>query len=257
MSNPIYTIFCDRVCSVIRWKAARKPARAELTAHLEDHADVLTAQGVPPEVTARRAVEAMGDPYALGHQLDQCHSPPIPRLSRIFMLLAVLIALLGTILGVSWQTGLFACTSLFPQQTALPYDGEDTVVCAGTATGGGTLSGYRLSPTGDAGLVLVDWPLPDQPLHQAYQVQCPVIITNRHPLQSPMSAYQADARWTDDLGNSGIAIFVEDTQALLGSTAWLRITDPPPGARQFTVTLSSTQQRITLRITLEKEVPQP
>lgn len=112
MSNPIYTIFCDQVCSVIRWKAARKPARAELTAHLEDHADVLTAQGVPPEVAARRAVEAMGDPG-------------------------------------------------------------------------------------------------------------------------------------------------EDTQALLGSTAWLRITNPPPGARQFTVTLSSTQQCITLRITLEKEVPQP
>ena len=46
---------------------------------------------------------------------------------------------------------------------------------------------------------------------------------------------------------------IED--ALLGSTAWLRIVDPTPGARKFTVTLSSTEESVTIYITLQEEVP--
>ena len=51
----------------------------------------------------------------------------------------------------------------------------------------------------------------------------------------------------------GFSSYYED--ALLGSTAWLRIVDPTPGARQFTVTLSSTEETVTIYITLQEEVP--
>ena len=66
-----FDTFCAQVCSAIRWKPARKLAQAELTAHLEDHAQALAAKGLAPDLAAERAVAAMGDPYELGHALDK------------------------------------------------------------------------------------------------------------------------------------------------------------------------------------------
>ena len=88
-----------------------------------------------------------------------------------------------------------------------------------------------------------------------YQLQCPVTIHNQ-PWRLPMMGYQADAVWTDDTGASGNAYFSSYYEnALLGSTAWLRIVEPTPGARQFTVTISSTEESVTIYITLQEEVP--
>ena len=38
MANLQFEDFCQKVCQMLRWKAARGPVSAELTAHLEDHA---------------------------------------------------------------------------------------------------------------------------------------------------------------------------------------------------------------------------
>lgn len=247
--------FCSQVCSVIRWKPAREAAWRELSAHLEDHAAALEERDIPPEEAAAQAVEAMGDPYELGHQLDRCHSPLVPRLSRVFALLALAALLLSLIIGFRNDTGLFALTGLFPQAATLPYDGDGTLEISGAATGGGKLAGYTLTPSGQAGLVLVSWEYPEGVQEWEYQLQCPVTIHNQ-PWRLPMRGYQADAAWTDDTGASGYAYFssyYED--ALLGSTAWLRIVAPTPGARQFTVTLSSTEETVTIYITLQEEVP--
>lgn len=255
MASKEFDTFCGQVCSVIRWKPARLAAWAELEAHLEDHAAALEEQGVPPEQAAQRAVESMGDPYELGHQLDHCHSPLVPKLSRIFVLLALAVLLLGLIIGFRNDTGIFALTGLFPQTASLPYDGDGTVEISGAASGGGKLAGYTLTPAREAGLVLVSWDYPEGVTNWEYQLQCPVTIHNLL-LRPPMRGYQADAVWTDDTGASGYAYFssyYED--ALLGSTAWLRIVDPTPGARKFTVTLSSTEETVTIYITLQEEVP--
>ena len=258
MPTSPFDTFCAQVCSVIRWKPARQAAWAELLAHLEDHAAALEEQGVPADQAAQRAVEAMGDPYELGHQLDRCHSPLVPKLSRIFVLLALAVLLLSLIIGYRNDTGIFALTGLFPQTASLPYDGDGTVEISGAAAGGGTLAGYTLAPTGEAGLVLVSWEYPQGVTHQEYQLQCPVTVTNPQPWQAPMVAYPADASWTDDTGASGSAFFSSYSEAaLLGSTAWLRIVEPTPGARRFTVTLSTTEEAVTLYLTLQKEVPQP
>ena len=117
MASKAFDMFCHQVCSVIRWKPARYAAWAELDAHLEDHAAVLEEQGVPPKEAARRAVEAMGDPYKLGHQLDKCHSPLVPRLSRIFALLALAVLLLSLVIGVRAGTGIFALANFIDTQT--------------------------------------------------------------------------------------------------------------------------------------------
>ena len=253
---PAFQAFCDRVCSMIRWKAARAPIAAELTAHLEDHAAALEAKGVPCDEAVQRAVAAMGQPYALGAELDRVHPPTLPRLSRVLVVLAAVALLAGLVIGAREDTGLFALTGIFPQAASLPYDGDGTVVISGAAAGGGTLAGYTLTPAREAGLVLVSWMYPEGVMNREYQLQCPVAITHGQPWRPPMTAYQAEALWTDDTGGSGYALFSSyGENALLGSTSWLRIADPTPGARQFTVTLRSNQESVTICLTLEEEVP--
>ena len=98
MAIPQFNEFCRRVCSVIRWRAARRPVADELAAHLEDHAAALMERGISEEEATQRALEAMGDPYALGAELDRTHPPTVPRLSLICLVLG----LLGSA-GGSWQ----------------------------------------------------------------------------------------------------------------------------------------------------------
>ena len=255
MSSKSSYTFCTQVCSVIRWKPAREAAWKELLAHLEDHAAALQEQGVPADEAITQAVEAMGDPYQIGHDLDRCHSPLVPRLSRIFILLALAVLVLSFIIGSKYNSGIFALTGLFPETADLPYDGEGSLEISGTAVGGGKLAGYTLTPSGQAGLVLAS----KVETGLEYQLQCLVTITCQ-PWLPPLAADQADAAWTDDAGGGGAVYFstyfpYHHADALLGSTAWLRITDPTPGARQFTVTLRSTEEAVTIYITLDEEVP--
>ena len=112
MAIPQFNEFCDQVCLMIRWKAARKPVADELTAHLEDHAAALEARGLDPETAARQAVQAMGDPYALGAELDAAHPPTLPRLSRVLLALGLLILLAALVLGFRQHTGLPALSGI-------------------------------------------------------------------------------------------------------------------------------------------------
>lgn len=73
--SPLFAQFCEQVCLMIRWKAARGPVADELAAHLEDHAAALMERGTPEEEAAQRALEAMGDPEELGRQLNRAHPP--------------------------------------------------------------------------------------------------------------------------------------------------------------------------------------
>ena len=92
MSTP-FSRFCDQVVRLVRWFPARGAIAAELAAHLEDHAAALMERGVPEEEAAQQAVAAMGDPEALGRQLNRAH-PPLLHLSVVVtsMLVFLLIA---------------------------------------------------------------------------------------------------------------------------------------------------------------------
>lgn len=69
--------FCGQVCSFVRFSPDHDAISAELTGHMEEHRDALLESH--PDMTLwdaeSRAVQSMGDPEALGRQLDQIHDP--------------------------------------------------------------------------------------------------------------------------------------------------------------------------------------
>lgn len=67
--------YLDAVEAQIRWKRARAVAARELETHLEDQREEFLAEGHPPEEAERLAVEEMGDPVAVGTDLDRLHRP--------------------------------------------------------------------------------------------------------------------------------------------------------------------------------------
>ena len=141
MASKPFDVFCDQVCASIRWPPARHLAREELTAHLEDHAAALEEKGISAEEAAVQAVEAMGDPEEIGRQLDRCHSPLLPRLSKIFALCACALFLIGFCASVLHQTGFFRYeTVLLPAPTLPGWDDGD-LLCEGDARGSGHVGG--------------------------------------------------------------------------------------------------------------------
>ena len=67
--------YLDTAAAQIRWKRARVVAVRELETHLEDQRDEFQAEGHSPEEAERLAVEEMGDPVAVGTDLDRLHRP--------------------------------------------------------------------------------------------------------------------------------------------------------------------------------------
>ena len=253
MSNLAFDTFCARVCSAIRWKPARKLAQAELTAHLEDHAQALAAKGLAPDLAAERAVAAMGDPYELGHALDRAHPPTLPRLSRMATLAGALLLLAGIAVGARNHSGPFALEGLFPQAPALElsYGSTSQLLAEGTAVGGGRLGAYTLSPSGRAGLTY------DSQLEAEIdlQIQVPITAAARPWLPAP-AIYHLEGAWTDESGGSGVVHVGWEADYLLGTSGWLHLIEPTPGARQFTITLTAPSgEEIFFTVTLPEEVP--
>ena len=93
--------YCAAVCALVRFKPDREAIAGELTAHMEDHMAALEAEGAPREEAKARAIEAMGDPEALGKALDALHSPLLGwlqlwmwRLSRLAAVISISLSLL-------------------------------------------------------------------------------------------------------------------------------------------------------------------
>ena len=53
------TQFCDHVCQYVRFHPDHEAIRAELAAHMEDHAAALMERGVPEEEATKQAVAAI------------------------------------------------------------------------------------------------------------------------------------------------------------------------------------------------------
>lgn len=249
MASPQFNEFCAQVCLMIRWKAAREPVADELTAHLEDHAAALEARGLDPETAARRAVEAMGDPYALGAELDAAHPPTLPRLSRVLLALGLLILLAALVLGFRQHTGLPALSGITPRGPGLPeYPTVETVLREGAASGGGILGDYTFTPSRQAGLA--------QAWLGEYEIQLPLTAVSSRPwLPSPHFTALA-ASYTDNAGGSGSCSLWAGKSYLLGASGMLLIAEPTPGATEFSITLSApTGESIFFTVTLNQEVP--
>ena len=256
MAIPQFNEFCRRVCLVIRWRAAREPVADELTAHLEDHAAALEARGLDPETAARRAVEAMGDPYALGAELDAAHPPTLPRLSRVLLALGLLILLAALVLGFRQHTGLPALSGITPRGPGLPeYPTVETVLREGAASGGGQLGAYTFTPSGQAALTSRARPETGGVVTPAREIQVPItMIPRRFWLPAAAPAW-AEAVYTDDTGRTGEGFLRTSDTYLLGASGFLYLNDPAPGAREFSVTVSMFGEELHFTVTLNQEVP--
>lgn len=242
--------FCDQVCSVIRLPLAKRLAREELTAHLEDHAAALEEQGIEPEVAARRAVEAMGDPYQIGHELDRCHSPLVPGLTALFTVLGVMLILVSTVASGLHQTGLFAHTPLLPPSCTLPSQPDETLVISGSASGSGTVGGYTITAH-DAALIRT----PDYPNRPQLELQVSLSVSHWQLWLDNLELYEVPYTWIDSTGATGENYCFTLSTSPLAAGGYLAITNPTPGAQWFTVTLGKPGDQIILRVDLEEEVP--
>lgn len=94
--------YLETVSEQIRWKRARSVVVPELKRHLEDQRDAFAAEG--RQNAEELAVEEMGDPVAVGTELDAIHCPkPQWGLLALTMLLDLCGALLQIWLTASWS----------------------------------------------------------------------------------------------------------------------------------------------------------
>lgn len=102
-------VYLQTVADQIRWKRARPVVTLELQRHLEDQRDAFAAEGNAPEEAERLAVEEMGDPVAVGAELDRIHRPkPQWGLLALTMLLALAGGFLRVWLTAGWDDGYLA-----------------------------------------------------------------------------------------------------------------------------------------------------
>ena len=136
--------YLDTVTAQIRWKRARAAAVRELETHLEDQRQEFQTEGHPPEEAERLAVEEMGDPVAVGTDLDRLHRPR-PQWGMLGILAAALILWLMLRLNEQWTVyGL----DYFPRDAA-------TVLLAAGAAAAVYLGDYTLLAKRPLALALV------------------------------------------------------------------------------------------------------
>ena len=98
--------FIQLLADQIRCKRAREDVIREMEAHISDQAEAYEAEGMEPEEALAEAVEQMGDPVAVGVELDRIHRP---RMDWKMTAMAVLLSLGG--LAVQCATGNIAVGS--------------------------------------------------------------------------------------------------------------------------------------------------
>ena len=95
--------FVAAVGAEIRWKKARSPLTEEIRTHLLDQRDACVAQGMDEDAAQAEAVRQMGDPAALGADLDRIHRP---RPQRGLLAFSLALAAAGTLLRFSLTAGI-------------------------------------------------------------------------------------------------------------------------------------------------------
>ncbi|PZD96670.1 hypothetical protein DNH61_05555 [Paenibacillus sambharensis] len=67
--------FAASVCEHVKTGEMHKEIKAELYGHIEDHVETMMMSGASEEDAIRRAIQAMGDPTAIGKGLHAAHRP--------------------------------------------------------------------------------------------------------------------------------------------------------------------------------------
>lgn len=153
--------FCRTVTEQLRCRQEAGAVYQELFDHIQDHAEALRARGLEAEAAERAAVEAMGDPVALGKELDRLHSPWPWRVLRFCTTGLGLVLGLLVLFGAMWLVDadkgppLVSLPTSEEVRAALPQNGGETLrTCA--VRGGGRVGDYLLFPEGEALLRRLD-----------------------------------------------------------------------------------------------------
>ena len=106
--------FIRALLEQVRCKKARAGIAREITDHIEDAAQDLEQEGMTHEQALAAAVQSMGDPVAIGVELDRIHRPRMDW--RTFIMIVILnldndssisICILGsTIRRAGWHVSL-------------------------------------------------------------------------------------------------------------------------------------------------------
>lgn len=95
--------WCERAVSGIEFPPDKQRVYLELADHIYDHYDYLIEQGCDRDTAIARAIEAMGDPYAIARQLAMIHRPfwgYFLRAARILLAATLAIAVIPIIIFV-------------------------------------------------------------------------------------------------------------------------------------------------------------
>ncbi len=85
--------YLNTLTAQIRCRKAREMVAAELKAHIEDQKEALMASGMTEEEAMAESIRQMGDPVAVGADLDRIHRPRTDWRFLIFVVLLSLISL--------------------------------------------------------------------------------------------------------------------------------------------------------------------
>ncbi len=92
--------YTNTVCSQIRWKKAREAVSEEIHSHLMDQREAYIQEGTTEDTATEQAIADMGDPVAVGTQLDRVHRPK-PQWGMLGLILVMVVV--GILLQVLVQ----------------------------------------------------------------------------------------------------------------------------------------------------------
>lgn len=239
-----FDTYCSAVCVMVRWKRYHAPITAELTAHMEDHADYLIAKGVEPDEAARAAVAAMGDPYEIGKELDKLHSPWYPRLTRIFAVLAAVLLLVSVVIRLNNLTPYPTFDPFADPAQLLSPGNSGTILTQGRATGGGTLGAYTFS---DGAAALREYERDDAP--STYELE--LLLSAHTPwfwLGNPVPDFIPGR--LNHVAYNYISAHSPDVQGLFLRFSRISLTVEPPFRDSYTFDLGPNGE-VSYTITLE------
>lgn len=76
--------YLNSLTKQIRCQRAREPVRREIQAHIEDQTEAFQMDGMSEEEAREAAVLDMGDPVAVGNDMDRLHRPKMPWSMLVF-----------------------------------------------------------------------------------------------------------------------------------------------------------------------------
>ncbi len=149
------TGWLDRVCGHVKFAPDRRAIRDELSGHIEDKIEDLTAAGMDISEAKRVAVAAMGDPDEVGVAMNRAHKPWLGRLWLFSKAMVIICCALLVLSALAGEFRTVAAEFLPPPGTweESIYDvyresGEIELAATGQTEGAFSSGGYTVSVAG-------------------------------------------------------------------------------------------------------------